>query len=85
MPSGNEMKEVDEEGYKYLGVLQTEVDKNKDMKRKVSSEYMRRVKLLAKSKLYAGNLIRVINAWAVGVVRYSAGIIDIGLRVILVL
>ena len=76
LPSGDEMKEVDEEGYKYLGVLQTEVDKNKDMKRKVSSEYMRRVKLLAKSKLYAGNLIRGINAWAVGVVRYSAGIID---------
>jgi len=34
------------------------------------------VKLLARSKLYAGNLIRGINAWAIGVVRYSAGIID---------
>ena len=74
LPSGDEMKEVDEEGYKFLGVLQTEVDKNKDMKRKVSSAYTRRVKLLAKS--YGGNLIRGINAWAVGVVRYSAGIID---------
>ena len=34
------------------------------------------MKLLARSKLYAGNLIIRINAWAVGVVRYSAGILD---------
>ena len=31
---------------------------------------------MAKSKLYAGNLIRGINAWAVSVVRYSAGVLD---------
>ena len=34
------------------------------------------MKKLAKSKLYAGNIISGINAWAVGVIRYSAGIID---------
>ena len=49
---------------------------NREMKAKVEKEYLRRVKLLARSKLYAGNLIRGINAWAIGVVRYSAGIID---------
>ena len=70
------MKEVEEEGYKYLGVHQAEVQMNKEMKLKVEKEYLRRVKLLARSKLYAGNLIRGINAWAIGVVRYSAGIID---------
>ena len=62
--------------YKYLGVLQAEVQMNKEMKEKVEKEYLRRVKLLARSKLYAGNLVRGINAWAIGVVRYSAGIID---------
>ena len=70
------MKEVEEDGYKYLGVLQAEVQMNKEMKEKVEKEYLRRVKLLARSKLYAGNLVRGINAWAIGVVRYSAGIID---------
>ena len=49
---------------------------NREMKAKVEKEYLRRVRLLARSKLYAGNLIRGINAWAIGVVRYSAGIID---------
>ena len=44
------------------------------MKKEVSAE--RRVKLLARSKLYAGNLVKGINAWAVGIVRYSAGILD---------
>ena len=70
------MNEVDDEGYKYLGVLQDAVAKNREMKEKVGKEYLRRVKLLSKSKLYAGNLVRGINAWAVGVIRYSAGILD---------
>ena len=76
LPSGDVMKDVDEDGYKYLGVLQTEVQMNKEMKEKIEKEYLRRVKLLARSKLYAGNLIRGINAWAIGVVRYTAGILD---------
>ena len=76
LPSGETMKDVDEEGYKYLGVLQNENTMNRVMKDRVRDEYFRRVKLLAKSKLYARNLIAGINAWAIGVVRYSAGIID---------
>ena len=76
LPSGETMKDIDEEGYKYLGVLQNENLMNREMKDKVRDEYFRRVKLLAKSKLYARNLIAGINAWAIGVVRYSAGIID---------
>ena len=76
LPSGDMMNEVDDEGYKYLGVLQDAVAKNREMKDKVGKEYLRRVKLLSKSKLYAGNLVNGINAWAVGVIRYSAGILD---------
>ena len=45
------------------------------MKERVREEYLRRVRLAAKSRLYAGNLIRGINAWAISVVRYSAGIL----------
>ena len=46
------------------------------MKENVEKGYLRRVKLLARSKLYAGNLVRGINTWAIGVVRYLVGIID---------
>ena len=31
---------------------------------------------MAKSKLNAGNMVQGINAWAVGVVRFSAGILE---------
>ena len=48
----------------------------KEMEEKVCKEYLRRVKLLAKSKLYGGNLIKGINVWAVSAVRYTAGILE---------
>ena len=46
------------------------------MKKKVKQEYLRKMKLVAMSKLYGGNLIWAINAWATGVVRYSARNLD---------
>ena len=76
LPSGEAMKELDEIGYKYLGVLEGADIMNREMKKKVKEEYLRRVKLVAKSRLYAGNLIKGINAWAVSVVRYSAGVLN---------
>ena len=57
LPSGEVMKDVDENGYKYLGVLQAENVKNREMKDKVRTEYLRRVKLLVKSERCAGNLV----------------------------
>ena len=38
---------------------------------------IRRVKLIYKSNLNAGNFISGWNAWAIGVTRYSRGIIDL--------
>ena len=76
MPSGEVMKEVDDNGYRYLGVLEGAGIMNKEMKKKVKEEYSRRVKLVAKSRLYAGNLIKGVNAWAVSMVRCSAGVLD---------
>lgn len=76
LPDGQIMGEMDESGYKYLGVLEGADIMQKEMKQKVRDEYLRRVKRVAKSKLYGGNLIKAINAWAVSVVRYSAGILD---------
>ena len=56
------------EGYKYLGVLQNEKNMNDEMRGRVSDEYYRRVRLLARSKLNAGNMIAGVNSWAIGVV-----------------
>lgn len=76
LPDGKMIKEAEEKGYKYLGVLEGAGIKTKEMKEIVRKEYLRRVKLVAKSKLYAGNMMRAVNTWAVSVVRYTAGILD---------
>ena len=55
LPDGQMMGKVDENEYKYLGVLEGEDIMQKEMKEKVRQEYMKRVKLVAKSKLYGGN------------------------------
>ena len=75
LPKGEVIKELDEKGYKYLGILQSDTIMEKQMKEKVKGEYFRRLKLLLKSKLYSGKFIKAINAWAVAVVRYSAGVV----------
>ena len=76
LPDGKVMKEVEEDGYKYLGVLEGVGLRNAKIKELVRTEYLRRVKLVAGSKLYAGNMVRAVNAWAVSVVRYTAGLLD---------
>ena len=76
LPDDELIKEVDDDGYKYLGVLEGACIKTREMKDLVRKEYLRRVKLVAGSKLYGGNLVRAVNVWAVSVVRYTAGILD---------
>ena len=75
LPDGEVIKELDEKGYKYLGILQNDMVMETQMKGKVKGEYFRILKLLLKSKLYSRNLIKAINAWAVAVVRYSASVV----------
>ena len=72
LPDNQHIREIEEEGYKYLGILQLDQTLNTKMKGKITSEYIRRVKKLCRSKLNGENLIDGINTWAVGVVRYSA-------------
>ena len=76
LPDGELMKEIESSGYKYLGMLQDDMIRHKEMKEKLEEEYIRRVKKVVKSKLNAKNMINGINEWAVGVIRYSAGVID---------
>ena len=63
------------ETYKYLGILQADDIKYKQIKKKLG-EYNKRVRQILKSKLNGGNIIKAINSWAVSAVRYTAGIID---------
>ena len=70
LPDDQHIGEIWEEGYKYIGILQLDQNLNTKMKVKMTSEYIKRVK-----KLNVENLIGGIT-WAVGVVRYSAGLVD---------
>ena len=72
---GRIMREIEEEGYKYLGILKVDMMREKEMKKRFVKEYKRRLKLVSKSKLNGKNKINAINTWAVSVLRYGAGII----------
>ena len=70
------MKEVDENGYTYLGILELDEIKEHEMKIKVTAEYKRRLRLILKSKLNGKNKIQANVAWEVALLRYGAGIIN---------
>ena len=76
LPDGQVMKEIDDNGYKYLGILEADHLKEKEMKDLFSKEYKRRLKLVLKTKLNGRNKIMAVNAWAVAILRYSAGVIE---------
>ena len=74
-PNGMTTKEVESEGYRYLGILELDKVKDKEMKEQFQKEYMRRLKAVLKSKLNERNKILGVNTWAVSVLRYDAGIV----------
>ena len=54
LPNGDTIKGLEEnDGFKYLGILECDKIKNNVMKEKIKKEYFRRVKLILKSKLNA--------------------------------
>ena len=76
LPNNEIMKEVDEKGYTYLGILELDQIKEHEMKNKVTTEYKRRLRQILKSRLNGKNKIQAINTWAVALLRYGAGIIN---------
>ena len=74
LPDVGMMQDVDENGYKYLGVLEAGGIMVKEMMENVSKEYVRGVRAVAGSGLTGGNLVGTVNAWPVSVIRYTAGI-----------
>ena len=72
MVNGQTIKEVDDEGYKYLGILELDKFKEREMKDIFRTEYLRRFKLVMKSQLNGKNKIKAANNWAVSLTRYRA-------------
>ena len=61
LPDGQVMKEIEDRGYRYLGILETDELKEKEMKDLFSKEYKCRLKLVLKSKLSGKNKIVAAN------------------------
>ena len=73
LPDGRVMKALIEgAGYKYLAILQADQIRYTQMKEKVKTEYLRRVRKVLETKLNGGKINKGINAWTVSLLRYSA-------------
>ena len=68
-PDEKTMKNIEEGGYKYLGILDANGVKDEEMKGQIKKKYIGRVKNILKSKLNGGNIILVINSRAVSIIR----------------
>ena len=63
------------DNYQYLGVIQADGTKHREMVEKVKTDYYRRVRKILETKLNGGN-ITGINAWVISLLRYSAAFLD---------
>ena len=75
LPNADVMKQIDKEGYKYLGILEIDDMMEESMKTSFKQEYFRRLRLVLKSKLNGRNKFTAINTWAIALLRYGAGVI----------
>ena len=62
---------VENETYKYLGILEADTIKQVEMKAEIQKEYLSRNRKLLETKLSGRNLIKEIKSWAISLVRYS--------------
>ena len=74
LPTGEVMKTIDDEGYKYLGILELDEIMEERIKDKIINEYYRRLTLVLESKLNGRNKFQAINTWAVALLRNGAGV-----------
>ena len=61
LSDGQDMKDIDENGYGYLRILETDKIKGKEIKGKLIKEYLSRLRLILRSKLNGSNKIMAIN------------------------
>ena len=62
LSNGKLTKTIDEQGYKYLEILEYDKVKEKEMKTEFFREYKRRIRLILISKLNGKNKIKAINS-----------------------
>ena len=67
------IKEIGEEGYKYLGATEAEKNKERKVKEIFQIEYIKRTRLDLQSKLNGRNKIKAINTWVISLMRYGEG------------
>ena len=61
IPDGERIKKNDENGYNYLGILEYNKIKESKMKENFRREYLRRIKLVMKTRLNYRNKIMAMN------------------------
>ena len=76
LSSDDVVEEVGKNGYKYLGIIESDKIEEEAMKKTFRKEYLRRVRLVLQSKLHGRNKVKAINTWAVSLMRYGAGIVS---------
>ena len=74
LPSGEKIREREEDGCKYLGISEYDKVKKEKMKEKFRKKYLRGATLILKSKLNGRNKIMTLNTWAVSILSYGTGI-----------
>ena len=72
--NGQSIKEVNDDAYNYLGILELAKFKGREMKEIFQTEYFRWFKLVMKPQL-SGKKQDKISEWAESLMRYGAGII----------
>ena len=75
LSSGEKISEIEEDGYKYLGILKYSRMKEQEMKDMFRNGYFRRAKLILKSKLEGRNKVMAWDTWAVSIMSYGTGIL----------
>ena len=75
LPDKRGFKDLDDEGYKYLGILEGDEIMSEEMKEKIMKEYEWRVRKILRTALDGRRCMQAINTWAIPVIRYGAGII----------
>ena len=69
LENGEEISQIREEGYKYLGILEKGDIYQEEMKENIRKEYFKRLRATLKWKLNTKHVFQAINMWVVPTVN----------------
>ena len=77
LQDGSTIEDLQEDAsYKYLGIEENTNIQHKNMRSKIHTTYIQRLKTICKSELTTKNKITAINQYALPTVTYGFGIVD---------